>query len=108
MTVKTDDVVIEGLKEWKQEILDSQIEKDEDLEVLKNDVKIIVAKKRCLQAARGTVGDKKITEMISELEVERKNTDSTISKLEALINSQKQIDEVILREIDKSVEILSK
>ncbi|HDR6289489.1 TPA: hypothetical protein QCU33_005638 [Bacillus cereus] len=108
MTVKTDDVVIEGLKEWKQEILDSQIEKYEDLEVLKNEAKIIVAKKRCLQAAKGTVGDKEITAMISELEAERKTTDSTISKLEALINSQKQIDEVILREIDKSVELLSK
>ncbi|MGQ3545759.1 hypothetical protein [Bacillus cereus] len=108
MTVKTDDVVIEGLKEWKQEILDLQNEKDEVLEDLKNEAKIIVAKKRCLQAARGTVGDKKIAEMISDLEIERKETDTTISKLEAAINSQKQIDEVIMREIDKSVEILNK
>ncbi|HDR6218463.1 TPA: hypothetical protein QCU06_004957 [Bacillus cereus] len=108
MTVKTDEVVIEGLKEWKQEILDLQNDKDEILEDLKNEAKIIVAKKRCLQAARGTVGDKEIAEMISDLETERKKTDTAISKLDAEINSQKQIDEVILREIDKSVEILNK
>ncbi|MED3026166.1 MULTISPECIES: hypothetical protein [Bacillus cereus group] len=108
MTVKTDEVVIEGLKEWKQEILDLQNDKEEILEDLKNEAKIIVAKKRCLQAARGTVGDKEIAEMISDLETERKKTDTAISKLDAEINSQKQIDEVILREIDKSVGILNK
>ncbi|AQQ66178.1 MULTISPECIES: hypothetical protein [Bacillus cereus group] len=114
MTVKTDDVVIEGLKDWKQDILHLQNEGEEDLAELKNEMKILLAKRRCLQSAKSVVeGNKgalknKIFDMATQLEEERKQLDKDINQLETLINTLKEANKVILSEIEKSLGILTK
>ncbi|MYW25004.1 hypothetical protein GTY48_15660 [Bacillus thuringiensis] len=114
MTVKTDDVVIEGLQDWKQDILNAQSEQEEGLAELKNEMKILLAKRRCLQSAKSVVEGNKgarkntIFDMAAQLEEDRKQLEKDINQLESQINTQKEVDEVLLSEIDKSVGLLNK
>ncbi|MED1535444.1 hypothetical protein [Bacillus pseudomycoides] len=109
MTVKEENLVAEGLKEWKQELLDLQDDNKRKLEELKNESKLIVAKNRCLQAARDSLGNERgarkdtLYKMSERFDKYRNDFQREIDKLEAGIKAQEQVNEVVFREIDKKI-----
>ncbi|PEE42805.1 hypothetical protein [Bacillus pseudomycoides] len=109
MTVKEGNLVAEGLKEWKQELLSLQGDNKSKLEGLKNESKLIVAKNRCLQAAKDSLGNEKgarkdtISKMSEQLDEDRRDLQREIDILESKINTQEQVNEVVFREIDKKI-----
>ncbi|QIW21313.1 hypothetical protein [Bacillus thuringiensis] len=109
MTVKEGNLVADGLKEWKQELLSLQDENKSKLEGLKNESKLIVAKNSCLQAARDSLGHERgarrdtLYKMSEQLDKYRRDLQREIDKLESKIKMQEQVNEVVFREIDKNI-----
>lgn len=109
MTVQTEDFVVEGLKKWKQEFVDSKNNKVEELELLKNERKLTVEKKRCMESALGLVEEKSvrreaISATIDGFDKRRKELDREIDQVTAQINMIDSLNEVVVGEIDKRID----
>ncbi|PGU75365.1 hypothetical protein COD68_30640 [Bacillus cereus] len=108
MTVHTGNSVVEGLKKWKQEYIDSKDNKEAELESLKNERELVVEKRRCMQLALGLVEEKSmrreaISATIDGLNKRRKDLDREIDQVIAQISLIDSINEVVIGEIDKRI-----
>lgn len=109
MTVHTENFIVEGLKKWKQEFVDSKENKVEELESLKNERELVVEKRRCMQSALGLVEEKSlrreaISATIDGFDKKRRELDKEIDQVIAQINMIDSLNEVVVGEIDKRIE----
>ncbi|OKA19952.1 hypothetical protein [Bacillus cereus] len=109
MTVQTEDLIVEEMKEWKEKLLLEQTERKEKLKELEFKLEVSNAKKHCLVQVKYITDSRlgaqqDISNATYDQEVKRNEELRTaIEVLKAAIHANDEVNKLIIYEIDKGI-----